>query len=400
MTLFKARQRNERGQVLVIVAAGLVVIVAMVGLVIDSGYAWAQQRKTQNGADAMAEAAATVLAQNLAGTSPAKTNGDVGCAVMAAATANGVAHPVASYTDINGNFLNPSVQVGACSAGQGGVVPSAAAGAKAGGERRWDTFLATVIGFSQFTASAHATAVTGLLASVCPADAGCGLLPVTFPKTAVTCDGQNKQIWIGGPDWPIVQVSDPTAPNYATAANESIIPLCALGPGAVGWLDLGCGNLSQSITTPCNATIPIPVWLHTQSGNVNSLEGVINAYAGPVLGVSDDSVATLPIFDNTCVGQPSDDDPTCRPLGAEGSGNGDNFYYHVPKFVGFMLDRAYIQGSNNSRCNLAPGKPFVGGNGATGCFKGWFVREILQGPVVSGGTGPQDPGVIGIQLIR
>ena len=54
MFLKRSRHRNERGQVLVIVAMGLVVMVAMVGLVIDGGFAWGQQRKTQNGADAMA----------------------------------------------------------------------------------------------------------------------------------------------------------------------------------------------------------------------------------------------------------------------------------------------------------------------------------------------------------
>ena len=44
------------------IALSLVVIVAMVWLVIDGGYAWGQQRKTQNGADSMAEAGAAVLA--------------------------------------------------------------------------------------------------------------------------------------------------------------------------------------------------------------------------------------------------------------------------------------------------------------------------------------------------
>ncbi len=28
-----------------------------------------------------------------------------------------------------------------------------------------------------------------------------------------------------------------------------------------------------------------------------------------------------------------------------------------------------------------PGTPFIGGNGGTSCFKGWFVRYIMQGRV-------------------
>jgi hypothetical protein len=393
------RGHTERGQALIIVALGMVTIVAMVGLVIDGGYAWGQQRHTQNGADAMALAGATVLAQNLAGTFPAKTDGDVGCAVEASAAANGVVDQGAVYTDISGHPLNPPVSVGPCRAGQGGLVPSAAAGVRANGERTFNTFLAGVIGFDTLTARAPATAVTGLLASVCPADAGCGMLPVTFPQTAVICDGTNQQIEIGSPKWPIVQATDATAPNYATTANEVIVPLCSIGPGSVGWLDLNCGTLKQAVDGPCNSAINIPSWLATQTGNVNSLEDAINAYAGPLLGIPDDTVLTIPLHDNTCVDKPEDDDTSCQPLGEEGSGQGNNFYYHVPKFVGFMMDRAYISGTNTAECNADPGLPKVLGNGATGCFKGWFVREVLLGPVVSGGTGPQDDAIIGIQLI-
>jgi hypothetical protein len=401
MFLKRSRHRNERGQVLVIVAMGLVVMVAMVGLVIDGGFAWGQQRKTQNGADAMAEAGAAVLAQNLAGTFPAKTDGDVACAVESAAAANGVSDPVALYTDISGNFLTPAVQVGSCNPGGGAAVPAAAEGVKAGGARTFDTFLARIIGFNQFTASANATAVTGILDEVCPADAGCAILPVTFPLTAIICDDTHQQIQIGTEQWPIVQADDPTAPNYANSSNEVIIPLCTTEDGSVGWLDLGCGNLAETITNPCNADIPIPAWLHTQTGNVNSLGAELNDFAGPVLGTADDSVVLLPINDNTCREQPADDDPTCEPLDDEGSGSGNNLYYHVPKFAGFMVDHVYVQG-NDVECKSAPGAPTLPASthGFAGCFKGWFIRYLLQGPVHSGASGPQDPGVIGLQLIR
>ena len=38
--------------------------------------------------------------------------------------------------------------------------------------------------------------------------------------------------------------------------------------------------------------------------------------------------------------------------------------------------------------------------GFVGCFKGWFIRYVMEGPVRSGASGPQDPGIIGLQLIR
>ena len=59
--------RSDAGQVLVIVAVGMVAFIAMVGLVIDGGNAWGQQRETQNGADSAAKAGTTVIQQMLTG---------------------------------------------------------------------------------------------------------------------------------------------------------------------------------------------------------------------------------------------------------------------------------------------------------------------------------------------
>jgi hypothetical protein len=392
--------RNVRGQVLVIVAVGMLVIIGLVGLVIDGGNAWGQQRKVQNGADAMAEAGATVLAYNLKGI--AKTDGDVGCALEALASANNVTNPSGVYTDVYGNFLTPSVDVGPCNAGGGNAIPSGAQGVKARGERQFDTYLARVLGFDQFTASAAATAVAGVITEICPADAGCAVLPVTFPTIAVTCDGTNQQLQIPGSVWKLVQVTDPTITNppYASVSNEAIIPLCTTGPGSVGWLDFGsqCGNLSQTISEPCNVSIPIPTWIQTQTGNVNNMETALNQFAGPQLGVPDDSIVLIPLNDNTCGTQPPDDVYDCP--GGNGSGQGNYFYYHIPKFTRFMIDRAFISGGNGTACNSGPGAPLVNGNGATGCIKGWFVDYVETGPVGPGATGPGDPGQIGIQLIR
>jgi hypothetical protein len=390
MNRCKPRKGSESGQILVIVAAGLIGMIAMVGLVVDGGYAWGEQRQAQNGADAMANAGATVIAQSLKG-SP-KTSGDVGCAVEASATLNNVANPKATYTDVSGNLLN--VDVAACAAGGGGSIPSAAQGVKASGERGFDTFLVRVVGIDHLTASANATAVAGLLTDTCNPSEGCALLPVTFPLTMKACDGSSRQVQIGDPTaYPIV------SPENANAFNESIVPICSTGPGAVGWLNFGCGNLANQISNPCDVSYPLPTWLTTEPGNMNNVENLINSmFAGPQLGVADDSVVVIPINDNTCNTNPGDNQPTCP--GGNGSGNGSNFYYHIPKITGFMLDRAYISGNNHTACNSTPGGPMIAGNGASGCFKGWFTYYSTQGPVGPGATGSQDPGVIGIQLIR
>ena len=54
----RSTARSEQGQVLVIVAVGLLAMIAMVALVVDGGHAWGQQREAQNGADASSEAGA------------------------------------------------------------------------------------------------------------------------------------------------------------------------------------------------------------------------------------------------------------------------------------------------------------------------------------------------------
>jgi hypothetical protein len=377
----------------------MLVIIGLVGLVIDGGYAWGQQRQTQNGADSMAEAGATVLAHWLKGAP--KTDGDVGCAVEEVAAANGVTNPSALYTDVYGDFLTPSVQVGPCNPGGGAAIPPGAQGVKAAGDREFETFLIRAIGFPTMKSSANATAVAGLITEICPAQAGCPVLPVTFPLTAVTCDGTNTQLQIPSTDWPLTQLVDPLADDYADTDTMAIIPLCSVGPGSVGWLDYGppCpNNLANVITTPCNVSIPIPAWIKTSTGNVNNLEDEINAYAGPQIGVADDSVVLIPINDNTCGTKPPNDVYGCP--GGNGSGNGSNLYYHIPKFARFMIDQAYIQGGNRGDCNSGPGNPYVGGNGGTGCFKGWFMNYVEVGPVGPGATGPLDPGQIGIQLIQ
>jgi Flp pilus assembly protein TadG len=378
---------HERGQVLPFMALAMVAIVAMVALVLEGGNAFAQQRITQNAADAAANAGAVVLAERLGGA--VRTDGNVQTAVNQVATANTLLAPVAYYTDIGGRLLASDGSFAASKAsakvvGSGDPIPSNTAGVQAGGTRSFDTFFAGVLGFGQFNASAEATVVTGILDGICPAEAGCGILPVTFPVLVETCDGQSDLI-PGENEWAIVGI------DARTGANEAIVPLCTTAPGSVGWLDLGPGNLAQEIVTPTNGSFDLPTWLQTQPGNVSSVESEINDnYAGEIV--------LIPMFDGTCRVQPAGTALSDCPNGQEGVGN--NSWYHIPKFTAFFLDEAFVQGNVTGPCNSAPGSPFVGGNGAVNCLKGWFTRYITQGPVISGPIDPANPTAIGIQLIR
>jgi len=404
------RQRDVRGQVLVIVAVAMVAVVAMVGLVVDGGFAWGKQRDTQNGADAAAEAGAIVLAQRLAGVAPAKTDADVEAAVLLAGTANAIDPPNAWYTDIAGNLLDDlgAVVTSRADAARVGdrLIPANAAGVEAIGSQTFDTFLVRVIGFDQLTATAPATAVAGYVTDVCSAEAGCDVIPVTVPTTVLGCDGQNDPA-------PVV----PT--EYWTITNPVpiTVPLCQNGPGNVGWLDWtptggGTQELEQSIRYPDNDQMTIEDWFYvTSTGNVNSaqIENALNQTWGG-------KVVMIPLFNGTCDTEPGGPGLTNCPAPNVG-GNGQQQWYHLQEMASFQFcggtpnwcdgtygpdndipgpgyaQGAYVNGINTATCDT--------GNGGTSCLAGRFVK-IVGGPYTVGpGTGTNlETSVIGVQLLR
>ena len=378
----------------------MLAIIAGLGLIIDGGNAWAQQRITQAGNDASAEAGAMILAQNLAGTVAPGGGWDaaVDTAVTSAATDNGVTVDIAYYTDICGTLLrndgtkaagtNDAAVVGGgvlptnnntnpdCPAGTVGPV----AGVQVMGSRDFGTFVSSVIGINNLSAKTNATAVSGLLQGTCASEGGCIVLPVTVPVTVVTCgktgDAQNTAT-----PWP--------------RNTPVVVPLCKGNPGNVGWIDWtpkggGAAELEQAILHPNNPPIDLPSWNYvTQTGNPNSkkIEDALNTYMGQIV--------LFPLFDLTCG---SDPDLSQTKVGpnygcSDVGGNGQNQWYRFPAFAAFRLTEAFVNGNNKPACDT--------GNGATSCLTGEFVDFITVGTVGPGvGGGTTDGAVIGTQLIR
>lgn len=387
--------REPRGQVLVIVAAGLVTIIAMTGLVVDGGLAWGQQRDNQNASDATSEAGAVVLAERLTGLT--RTDADVLAAVDASVVANGVDKIGAWYTDISGNLIDATGAVVGSTAdadavGEDGLIPPNAAGVQADTSKTFETFLVRVIGFSTLTATADATSVAGYIQSVCPASGDCNVLPVTIPLNIVTCDGSGD-----------VAVADPPQewPHFYAPVT---IPLCKNNPGNVGWLDWtptagGTSELITAVGPPgTNDEMTVPNWFYmTSTGNINSrgVEDALNYYATSGIPV------LIPIFDATCNTEPSEPSPGLSDIKrcptANVGGQGQNQWYHINKFVSFLLDDpkgAFISGSDKPACEQ-------NGNGATSCLKGMFVRFVGPGATVGLGSGsPGENEAVGIQLIK
>jgi len=390
---------RSQGQVIVIVALALVAIVAMAGLLIDGGTAFAQQRIAQNGSDGTATAGTVVVAQSLSGV--ARTGNDVKVAVDSVAAANGLNVLVAEYTDDLGQPIGQNVT-------NAGPIPANARGVHVRGRRSAEASFSRVIGVNQLNTDADATVVAGALSAECVADEdGCAILPVTFPVKTFECDGDGNLLtgtWVGAPPpghggedyWPLVGLESlPSAANPTGDTTKlAILPLCrgsGESTGAFGWLDLVAGmNLAQEITGPINVTIDLPDWFRTQTGNPNGVENELLQYVHkPVL---------IPLHNQACR-----NDPGPGGVCADPGVNGNNTWYFVHTLAVFYMDQVLVQGSNTDQCAQPPGSPLVpvtNGAGFLGCLKGWFVNYVTAGPIVPGGVIIPGQTPIGIQLIR
>jgi hypothetical protein len=383
--LHRGTRDGQQGQVLVLVVLGLVALIAAVGLVVDGGNAFAQQRGSQNGADAASTAGALVIAQNLpfrALNQPRpKTDADVASAVTTSTNNNHISTWTAFYTDLSGNPIDVAGNVvspaNAATVG-GGTLPDAAWGVMVDTNIAFGTYFSRVVGVNNLTASTTATAVAGYVEN-----AGAGnVLPVTIPLNLIYCANNGD-----------VQIQQPAA--LWPLNTQVILPLCkGNATGNVGWLDWtppagGTSELVASILNPNNPAIPVPSWQFvTSTGNVNSqsVENALNTYAGKTV--------LLPFYDNACT-QPNTADNSACPPGA-GQGTGQNNYYHLPLFFGFKMaspKAAYITGSN-PEC----GSQWSG----AGCLIGTITNYVGPNVTVGAGTGTKLDALsaVGVQLIK
>lgn len=376
------QHRGARGQVLAIGAILFIGLISMGALLLEGGNAFAQQRVTQNGSDAAANAGALVLAQRLGGVS--KTDADVLAAVTAITGTNGLSSFTGYYTDVRGAALdssgnptsssgNPAAAVG------GGSIPANSQGVAVRGTKSFGTVLARAIGINSIDASADATAITGRVV-------GGAFLPVVFPVSISDCDQS------GGLTPPFTQdmwdTSDPPpSGSVYPVGTEYIVPLCKTGSGSFQILDLdpALSCLEETQTPPFIEWTTFPVDVPVDNGN---------NCAKPIATEVMASLRLKPVLIPFC-------DSQCAP-----SGNGSNAVYHITGVAAFYID--YMDDSNNKNntmCNRAT-SPYsgqtltnvIGGNGSSSCVVGWFIEYITAGPVGTGSVGNGE--AIGIQLIR
>jgi hypothetical protein len=429
-----AERRQQTGQAIVVMVVAIALALAMVGTIVDGGNVLAQQRVTQNGADATAEAGAVILAERLAGASAPSGGWDANIAARLAQTAiaNHITIEAAYYTDICGiplqldgagainvdrtENLPLALQVGnLTNALPGGTAtapdcPNRLVGPVAGvlviARKDIGAYVAGAIGIHSFRINTRATAVAGYLQGYCDASQGhyCALIPLAMPVNAISCDGQHNPVDTGSP-WKFNIVYK--------------VPLCSTSSGNVGWLDWdpksgGAGEVVCSIVSADNPAIDLPSWQYvTAAGNPNGGGGPCNMNIEDAIRTYEGMTILVPQFDLTCnPGNSTDPDSTqpaivtapnygC-PAGSLG-GNGSNMWYRMPSFAFFELcgptvigcsgmHAAYIQGNNTAECDT--------GNGATACLIGRFMNIMATGTVGAGvgsGTGSK---AIGVQLIK
>jgi hypothetical protein len=164
---------TERGQVLVIMVFGMVVLLIIAGLAIDGGTVFMERRHAQNAADAAALAGARKLAEAVCGEAGAD-DAAILAQVIEFVAINRVNDPEnsvrADYVDGDTTVLGP---VG------NGIIPIGATGISATVGIERSTYFMSLIGIDTSAASAYALAMTG------PPLAAGGLRPFGIPREAL-----------------------------------------------------------------------------------------------------------------------------------------------------------------------------------------------------------------------
>jgi hypothetical protein len=350
---------GERGQMIVLFALVLSVVVMGVGLVVDGGNALSQRREVQNAADFAALGGARVIAEWIDGDTANGSDANVKQAIKAAVAANGGA-PVTfgspngpRYVRSDGTLLG---FVGA------GSIPAGAAGVQVGAERSWHPYFLGIIGVDQWTASAVATAKGGYsLAGPLPGSLFPAGIAQAFFVTYPFCSG------------PVSNVpSDPCYPQHLTPGNLNV-------PGGFGWLSFGCDGYGLGQDPPANAggcrtskpflqgEIGPPSLSYgccTQVGLPGSLDRIGSLPGNKVSAdcsyyIDNKITVTIPIWDTA-------------------GGTGSNAWYHIVGFAGFQI----------TGCS--------GGKNLEGVWR----KAFFTGPVTTTKPVSGVPSALGVQLVK
>ena len=204
-------RRRERGQVLVIVAVGMVALLAVVGLVLDGGSAFAQRRAEQRGADLAA----------LAGANDLLLHDDIG-------SAQAVARTVATQNGYDPALVSVTVTVNQFQRVGGTVKVDVTAGHR--------NSFSSILGMNSWDVSVTATAVTGYVTG------GTGVGPIIFSVNDFQPNGEPKPQYTqaGCPPAPVTPAEHGC--QFGTVNGDAP----AVGGNDLAWTNYGTGNVNTS----------------------------------------------------------------------------------------------------------------------------------------------------------
>ena len=355
--------RHESGQMIVLFALSLVVLVLIVGLVIDSGFAFAQRRGTQNAGVCASVAGPRAVAVARVGDAVNGTDGNVMNSIQAVLAANhalpatfdAVSGP--RYVDRTGTRLtyvgDPALA---------GAIPTAAQGVAVGARTSWRPFLLGVIGVNSWTASAEAVAIT-------PSNgAGGGIVPFGVSLSSVSGGGAYSAC--------------PPGQTAESCGTQHLTPGSLNTPGGFGWLKFGCymrtdadgkhyglGQVLPAASGGCSnsktflddewGTPPAPPSTY---GCCTSISASTAAGFGNDIGSLPGNKASVNDGTPTINADEANDVWVWVPIWDSANGNGSNGYYHIVGYSAFEI--VHIKGSKEIegvlRLGLDPttGKPY------------------------------------------
>lgn len=232
----------ERGQILVIVAGGMIALLLLVGLVLDGGIALLNQRDGQNTADVASLAGTRLIADHYVDPAISHTQADIHAAIEDSVQDNGCT-ATGTPCSWTATFVNLALaDVGAVT-NAAAPIPPGAVGVRVNVHREPGTFLASLAGISHWNVDTQAIAIANEPTTAPPNQ----LLPIALKQNAGT----------------------PYVPGqvYDLTDGKDI-------PGGFGWLSWTGSNdpnaLADSLCTPDNPRFDMPFQFPGDPGKSNS----------------------------------------------------------------------------------------------------------------------------------
>lgn len=233
---------GERGQILVIVAGGMIALLLLAGLVLDGGVAILNQRDGQNTADVASLAGTRMIADHYVDPNITYTQADIYAGIQKSVQNNDCT-TTGTPCSWTATFVNLSLaDVGPVN-NSGSPLPSGAVGVRVNVLRQPGTFLAGMAGISNWNVNTQAISIANEPTTVPPGQ----LLPIALKENTGTP-------YVPG------QVYDLTDGKDA--------------PGGFGWLSWtgsnSAGALEASLCDPDNPAFTMPTNFPSDPGKSNS----------------------------------------------------------------------------------------------------------------------------------